>query len=286
MFRGEETKTSPSFQLTPSIDTTVGRIEQKLSKLKSEKEKALVFFLTAGFPTLDATVDIAIALEQGGADMLEIGMPFSDPLADGPAIQESSALAIKNGVTLSFILEAVKSIRSRSSIPLVLMGYLNPILRFGEEKFFTSAAEAGVDGVILPELPFEEIGRYKSLVNESGLSQILLVTPTTSQDRIRKIDAASCGFLYCVSTTGVTGSDHHSNIPKYLETIGANARKNPLLVGFGISTPDDAATIARSADGVIIGSALIRHLSHTTEPSEITNWARGFRSAIDSYRQI
>lgn len=260
----------------------MGRIEEQLSSLKSKKKKALVFFLTAGFPKLGSTVEIAAALERGGADILEIGMPFSDPLADGPAIQESSNIAIKNGVTLQSILDTVRAIRAESDIPLVLMGYLNPILRFGENDFFPMAAKAGVDGIILPELPFEETSRFKSLIDAGGLSHILLVTPTTAPDRIRNIDAASGGFLYCVSTTGVTGSVHRSNIGDYLKVVRTNAPKNPLLVGFGISTPDDAAAIAQSADGIIIGSALIRQISRGANPSELAEWVRGFRTAVDS----
>jgi len=260
----------------------VGRIEEKLSSLKKEKKKALVFFLTAGYPKLDSTEELALALTQGGADILEIGMPFSDPLADGPAIQESSNIAIKNGVTLQSVLDNVHAIRSKTNIPIVLMGYLNPILRFGEKDFFQMAARAGVDGVILPELPFEETPRYKSLIDGSGLSQILLVTPTTSPERIRSIDSASNGFLYCVSTTGVTGSEHRANISNYLQIVRKNAPKNPLLVGFGISTPQDAASIAMAADGVIIGSALIRQISSGIIPDDLTKWVQEFRHAIDT----
>jgi tryptophan synthase alpha chain len=259
----------------------VGRIEVKLSSLKKEKKKALVFFLTAGYPKIDSTEEICLALERGGADIIEIGMPFSDPLADGPAIQASSDIAIKNGVTLQAVLDTVRAIRNKSNIPLVLMGYLNPILRFGEKNFFPMAAKAGVDGIILPELPFEETSRFKSLIGGGGLSQILLVTPTTSPERIQKIDSASSGFLYCVSTTGVTGSDHRSDIGEYLAVVRQNAPKNPLLVGFGISTPFDAASITKSADGVIIGSALIRRISTGGTSEDLTDWALGFRRAID-----
>jgi tryptophan synthase alpha chain len=262
----------------------VGRIENKLSGLQKEKKKALVFFLTAGFPKHDSTEVLATALEQGGADMLEIGMPFSDPLADGPAIQESSSVAIKNGVTLQTVLDTVRAIRKKSGIPLVLMGYLNPILRFGEAKFFAKAADAGVDGIILPELPFEETDRFKSLIDGNGLSQILLVTPTTSPERIRNIDAASRGFLYCVSTTGVTGSGRRSNIKSYLATLRQHAQRNPLLVGFGISTPQDAASIATSADGVIIGSALIRRIAGAGNSDNLTTWTQEFRTSLDSLR--
>ncbi len=273
----------PSSHRTSGV-IDVGRVENKLSGFQKQKKKALVFFLTAGFPRLDSTVELALALERGGADMLEIGMPFSDPLADGPVIQESSAVAIKNGVTLQSVLHTVWAIRKKSDIPLVLMGYLNPILQSGEEKCFAKAAEAGVDGIILPELPFEETGRFKSLMDSSGLSQILLVTPTTSPERIRNIDAASSGFLYCVSTTGVTGGRHRTDIHSYLTSLRQHAQKNPLLVGFGISTPQDAASIAAAADGVIIGSALIRQIAGSATSDQLEAWTREFRTALDSLR--
>jgi tryptophan synthase alpha chain len=258
----------------------VGRIEQKLADLRKGKKKALVFFLTAGFPEQDSTEGIAAALEQGGADILEIGMPFSDPLADGPVIQHSSAVALNNGVTLDCIFKSVAAIRSRSSIPLVLMGYLNPIMEYGPEKFFSQARASGADGIILPELPLEEVHRFKNLVESNRLSQILLVTPTTPPDRIRQIDSASSGFLYCVSTTGVTGSGHRSNIRAYLDIVRRNATKNPLLVGFGISTPEDASGIAESADGVIVGSALLRLLGQKCSPADLAKWVRDFRESL------
>ncbi len=258
----------------------MGRIEQKLAELKLAKKKALVFFVTAGFPDIDSTPEIAEALESGGADVLEIGMPFSDPLADGPVIQQSSAVAIRNGVTLETIFNTMQSIRKRSSIPLVLMGYLNPIVEYGPEKFFARAEQCGVDGIILPELPLEEVGRFAKIITSHGISQILLVTPTTTPERIRRIDAASSGFLYCVSTTGVTGSGPKNDVSGYLEIVRHNATKNPLLVGFGISTPEDAKTIARAADGVIIGSALLRKLADHIGRDELVRWVGSFRTSL------
>lgn len=262
----------------------MGRIEQKLAALKRAKKKALVFFLTAGFPERNSTESIAESLEQGGADILEIGMPFSDPLADGPVIQHSSSVALKNGITLDAIFAIIDAIRSKSTIPLVLMGYLNPIMEYGPEKFFTKAAKIGVDGIILPELPLEEAGRFKKTVDANGLSQILLVTPTTSAERIRNIDAASNGFLYCVSMTGVTGSDRRTDIQSYLTTVRHHASRNPLLVGFGISAPQDASAVAANVDGVIIGSALIRKISGSAAPGQLRAWTQEFRTALDSLR--
>jgi tryptophan synthase alpha chain len=260
----------------------VGRIEDTLARLKQERKKALVFFVTAGFPERDATVGIAASLEQGGANMIELGMPFSDPLADGPVIQHSSEVALHNGVTLETIFETVRQIRSGSAIPLILMGYLNPIMGFGIDKFFTKAAESGVDGIILPEVPLEEIQRFSEQIASRRLSQILLVTPTTSADRIRRIDAASNGFLYCVSTAGVTGTDRKTDIKTYLDRVRQHTSKNPLLVGFGISSPDDAASVAKASDGVIIGSSLIRQLEKRPSATALRDWTRGFRSAVDS----
>jgi tryptophan synthase alpha chain len=259
----------------------VGRIEDTLGRLKREEKKALVFFVTAGFPEKDSTAGIVATLQEGGADMVELGMPFSDPLADGPVIQHSSEVALTNGVTLESILESVARIRSSSDIPLILMGYLNPIMGFGVETFFSKAAESGVDGIILPELPLEEVQRFKDLIASNRLSQILLVTPTTSKDRIERIDAASSGFLYCVSTTGVTGTSRKTDIGRYLERLRQSTFRNPLLVGFGIATPEDAAAVACVSDGVIIGSALIRQLDKKPTADQLRVWARSFRTALD-----
>ena len=184
----------------------MNRITQRLDELRRAKKKALTLFLTAGFPKPASTPDLALALERAGADMMELGMPFSDPLADGPVIQDCSAVATRNGVTLDGIFQMVRDIRSQSNIPLILMGYVNPVLRYGIGKFFSSAAQAGVDGVILPEVPLEETTRFQEAIGKNDLSNILLVSPTTSQERIEQIDAVSSGFVYCVSTTGVTSS--------------------------------------------------------------------------------
>ncbi len=259
----------------------MGNIENKLAILRKSRKKALVYFITAGYPKLDSTPDIARSLEDGGADMIEIGMPFSDPLADGPVIQHSSTVAIQNGITMDKVLESVRTIRSRSSIPLILMGYLNPIMRFGTDKFFLEASEAGVDGIILPELPLEEIHRFKDQFQANSLSEILLVTPTTSQERIAEIDNAACGFLYCVSTAGVTGTSRTTDLKSYLKRVREQTSKNALLVGFGISAPDDAATVASVSDGVIIGSALIRQIDKNPSLQELRSWTSGFRKALD-----
>jgi tryptophan synthase alpha chain len=258
----------------------MNRITEKLQSLSARKEKALVCFLTAGFPTIDATVPLVLEIEKCGADIIELGMPFSDPLADGPVIQHSSQVALSQGITLDKILSHVKIIRQSSEIPMVLMGYLNPILAYGAEKFFHAAAKAGVDGMILPELPFEESNRYKSILEGIGLVNILLVTPTTPPERIVIIDRASRGFLYCVSSTGVTGSSNKMLSGSYIGIVKNNAKKNPVLVGFGIKTPADAHRIAQSADGVIVGSALVQRIAGGESMKEIGVWVRQLKEAM------
>jgi tryptophan synthase alpha chain len=258
----------------------MNRITERLQLLSARKEKALVCFLTAGFPTIGATIPLVLGIEKGGADIIELGMPFSDPLAEGPIIQRSSQVALNHGMTLDKILSYVKTIRQSSDIPLVLMGYLNPILAYGAEKFFTAAAGAGVDGVILPELPFEESKRYKSNFENSGLANIILVTPTTPPNRIAMIDRASEGFLYCVSTTGVTGSDVRSTSISYINNVKKSAKKNPVLVGFGIKTPEDASRIAQYADGVIVGSALVQRIARGDSTRKISDWVRELKEVL------
>ena len=258
----------------------MNRIAEKLQSLSARKEKALVCFLTSGFPTTGATVPLVLEIGKGGADIIELGMPFSDPLADGPIIQRSSQVALSQGITLDKILSHVKTIRQSSEIPLVLMGYLNPILAYGAEKFFKAAASTGVDGIILPELPFEESNRYKSILDGIGLANILLVTPTTPPKRIVMIDRASSGFLYCVSSTGVTGSANKKLSSSYVSTVKKYAKNNSVLVGFGIKTPADAHRIAQSADGVIVGSALIQRIAKEDSIKEIGTWVRQLKEAL------
>jgi tryptophan synthase alpha chain len=258
----------------------MGRIENRLALLKARSEKALALFITGGYPNLHSAATLVPVLEEGGADIIEIGMPFSDPLADGPVIQESSSVALANGAHLQSILEDVAEIRSSSDIPIVLMGYLNPIVSYGAKSFFSLAARCGADGIILPELPLEEAGRFSEECTSSGLSQVLLVTPTTSPDRITSIDEASRGFVYCVSTTGVTGIAGRNSPREYFGNVRRLVRRNPLLVGFGISTPEAARQLSRDADGVIIGSALIRKINESVSPDELQAWVRSIKEAL------
>jgi tryptophan synthase alpha chain len=257
----------------------MNRITEKLQLLRQRDEKALALFLTAGYPTRNATVDLVLALEKAGADIIELGMPFSDPLADGSVIQQASAISLRNGVTLESILEDVRTIRKKSVLPIVLMGYMNPILRYEPGRFFRSAASAGADGIIIPELPLEESGSYSQLIASAGLAHIHLVAPTTSTERIRRIDNVSSGFLYCVSVTGVTGIEGSIVSEEYLRRVKLIARKNPVLVGFGIHSEADVKRCARLADGVIVGSALLRRL--TIEPQkETAEWVLSLKNAL------
>ncbi len=257
----------------------MNRLNTVMRKLHEDHGKALALFLTAGYPSTDFTVPFVLDCERAGADVIEIGMPFSDPIADGPVIQHCSRVALRNGVTLASILRMVSVIRNTSSIPLVLMGYMNPILRYGVEEFFRDAARAGIDGIILPEIPLEEAWRVRSALENAGLSFINLVTPTTPPERILLIDSGSTGFLYCVSTTGVTGGKSSRPPADYLAGVKRVASRNPVLVGFGISGPDDVRRYAPFVDGVIVGSALLSRFGR--EPvSETIKWVRSLKAAL------
>jgi tryptophan synthase alpha chain len=263
---------------------TSSRIQDRLAGLKKIRKKALVIFATAGFPAGDSTVEVVMSLAEAGVDIIELGMPFSDPIADGPVIQASSASALRNGITLEGILGAVSKVRTTSQIPLVLMGYLNPIMAYGTEKFFRDAAGAGVDGVILPEIPLEEAPRFSDLLRNNGLAQILLVTPTTPDGRMQAIDSASSGFVYCVSSTGVTGSGKYIGLAQYVRRAKGAMRHNPLLVGFGIQSVEDARAASEHADGVIVGSAYLQRLQKGQSVMEAASWVRTLRAGLDSPR--
>jgi len=260
----------------------MNRITATLSSLRDRGEKALALFLTAGFPRINSTPALVLKLEKAGADIIELGMPFSDPLADGPVIQAASEVALKNGVTLKRLLADVRRIRTKSGIPIVLMGYLNPILAYGAERFFADAAHSGVDGVILPEVPLEEVSRFKETLSIHGLANILLVTPTSSFERIEAIDAASEGFLYCVSATGVTGMKGHRASEGYIKNVKLYAHRNPVLVGFGISSPADAKAMAKDADGIIVGSALVKRFASGQPQAHTMQWVRRIKEAIQA----
>lgn len=242
-------------------------MENRIDRLfKSKTQKVLSVFYTAGFPALEDTVSIARHLEEAGADLIEIGIPFSDPVADGPIIQASSKTAIDNGMTVKRLLEQVREIRKDVTLPIVLMGYLNPVLQYGVERFFREAAASGVDGLILPDLPLEEFhSEYKDLAQSLNLNVIFLVSPTTPEDRIRMIDELSSGFVYAVSSSGTTGarSGFSSDQEQYFQRLKSLNLKNPVLIGFGIADLYTFSKACEFASGAIVGSAFINLLKQS-----------------------
>ncbi len=237
----------------------MGRIEKKFGELKQRGEAALIPFVTAGDPDLGTTLDILTALEKGGADIIELGIPFSDPTADGPTIQRSSQRALKNNLSLPKIFSLVKKFRRRSELPLVLFGYFNPFFRYGLENSCRRAAAVGVDGLLCVDLPPEECGELKQWSEVFGLDVIFLLSPTSGPDRIRQAARKGSGFIYYVSVTGVTGA-RRSLDGKLRGRVLAVRRATslPVGVGFGISTPGQAAWIAQFADAAVVGSALVQ----------------------------
>ena len=236
----------------------------RLTERLSAEGKILSIYATAGFPQLKDTLQVLKELENTGVDLIEIGMPFSDPLADGPTIQESSTKALMNGMTTELLFEQLKEIRNHLSIPLILMGYFNPVLQFGVEKFLKKAAEIGIDGVILPDLPLEVYEReYKDLFEAYGLSMIFLITPQTPERRIRQIEKASTSFIYMVSTSSTTGAQEGFNQEsmEYFKRIEAMNLQVPTVVGFGISNASSYHQATSHSKGAIIGSAFIKVLS-------------------------
>ena len=239
-------------------------IQNRINQLfRDKKSPILSVYFTAGYPGLQDTVPILLELGKNGADLVEIGMPFSDPVADGPVIQQASHAALANGMTLKILFEQLKDIRKQVTIPLILMGYLNPILRFGVEDFCRKCAETGIDGLILPELPlriFQE--EFKPVFDRYGLHNILLITPQTSEERLREIDEASNAFIYMVSASATTGIKQHAADFQldYFERIRQAGLKNPRLIGFGISNRETFEQACRYARGAIIGSAFIKAL--------------------------
>ena len=241
------------FALKPKI---MNRINQKLQ----EDKKLLSIYLTAGFPQLKDTISIIQELEKNGVDMIEIGLPFSDPLADGPTIQESSTIAIENGMTTSLLFEQLKDIRESVQIPLIIMGYFNPIMQFGMEKFCQKCAEVGIDGLIIPDLPlFVYETEYKAIFEKYNLKNIFLITPQTSSERIQQIDSISDSFIYMVSSAAVTGSQSGfvAEQMDYFEGISALNLKNPQIIGFGIKDKETFQQATKHQKGAIIGSAFI-----------------------------
>ena len=238
----------------------MNRINQKLN----EDHKLLSIYFTAGYPNTNDTATIIESLEKSGVDMLEIGLPFSDPLADGPTIQASSTEALKNGMTSELLFEQLKDIRKTVSIPLIIMGYFNPMLQYGVEAFCKKCQDVGIDGLIIPDLPVDVYNDdYKAIFEKYGLINVLLITPQTSDERIRYIDSVSNGFIYMVSSASVTGSSSGfgEEQTNYFKRIADMKLKNPQIVGFGISDNETFTQATQYAKGAIIGSAFIKHIT-------------------------
>jgi tryptophan synthase alpha chain len=239
----------------------MNRIDAKFADLRRVNKKAFIVYLTAGYPSLAVTEELVRALGTAGADIIELGVPFSDPMADGPTIQASSQQALAQGVTLTKILASVRKARQETDIPLVLMTYYNPVFHFGEERFVHEAGQAGVDGVIIPDLPPEEAAVLIRAARKEDMATIFFLAPTTTPRRMRKIMEASTGFIYYVSVTGVTGARQHlpAQMLAHIKKV-KGLTSLPVCAGFGISTPEQVAHVARVADGVIVGSAVIKEI--------------------------
>jgi tryptophan synthase alpha chain len=245
----------------------------RLKKLFNTKSsKVLNVYCTAGYPALDSTLPIIAALEKNGADLVELGMPYSDPLADGPVIQESGARALENGMSIEVLFDQLKSLRATSNIPVVLMGYMNPVLQYGFEKFCAAAAAVGVDGLILPDMPaYEFEATYGNIVKKHGLDFIFLVTPETSTERIVYLDSLSSGFLYAVSASATTGSAlNFDAVDTYLQKLKQMRLINPILVGFGVKDAASFELASRHTAGAIIGSAYIKALENSVDVTSTT----------------
>jgi len=240
------------------------RLPDAFEAAQARGEKAMGLFLTDGFPEPEATVPLLHALDRGGADFIELGMPFSDPLAEGRPIQRASARALEAGVTMADTFDRVKRFRAESDTPLLLMGYVNPVLRYGMNAFCRDAATAGVDGLILPDMPPEESDSLRTAAREQNVDLVFLIAPNSSDERIRTVDECATGFVYAVSVTGLTGSDLDDapTVDAYLERAQNLVTQNPLLVGFGIKSHEDAMQLSRHTDGFIVGSALITAISN------------------------
>lgn len=261
----------------------MNRIDRKFDELKQQGRKALITFVTAGDPDLDTTIDLVLAMEKGGADIVELGVPFSDPVAEGPVIQEASLRSLQNGTTLVKIFEMVKKLRQKTDMPLLLMMYVNTIFRFGTQRFFDLCVECGIDGVIVPDLPFEERDEIKGFADAVGVYSISLVAPT-SHERIKMIAEAGKGFLYCVSSTGVTGvRDRFST--DFQEFFDAIERYTavPAAVGFGIATPEQAKVMKQYCEGVIVGSAIVEKVAEygTKAAEPVGSLVASLRKALD-----
>lgn len=260
----------------------MSRIAETFARLRSRRRRALIPFVVAGDPSLDGTLQIVRVLAAAGADLIELGVPFSDPIADGPINQRASQRALANGVTLGGVLALARRIRGEINLPLVLLSYYNPVFQYGLARFCPDAVDAGVDGVVIPDLPPDESDELQAAARPAGLDIICLIAPTSTDERVRLVASKATGFIYCVSLTGVTGiRDRLSeDVEGVVRRIKA-ATPVPVCVGFGVSTPEQARQVAEVADGVIVGSALVSLLESDGTPARLGRFVGELRRAID-----
>jgi tryptophan synthase alpha chain len=257
------------------------RIQSLFDRLKAERRAALVAYITAGDPTPERTPALVAALERGGADLIELGVPFSDPIADGPVIQRGSDRALKAGTTVARVLEIARQIRARSEAPLLLFTYLNPVMRYGLEKLSRDAKVAGIDGCLLTDVSVEEAENYVAVMRSAGLDTVFLAAPTSTQARLKLVAKYSTGFVYLVSRTGVTGE--RQALSEALEPLIQRMRvatSLPLAAGFGISTPQQASAVAKMADAVVVGSAIVRLIEQNASEVGLEAYARSLRNGM------
>ena len=264
------------------------KLDRTFEQLRQRGEKALIAYVMAGDPSLKDTEQLVVELEQAGADIIELGVPFSDPIADGPVIQQAAERALRSGTTLRSILSMVTRLRARTKIPLVLMAYYNNIHAFGPERFCQEAAQAGIDGLILPDMPPDEAGPLKGPAAAAGLPLIFLLAPTSTAARRAFVARQSQGFVYYVSLTGITGAKlrNVADVGKNVEKI-RKITHVPVAVGFGVATPEDAANVAAIADGVIVGSAIVKLIAaHRQNPEMVKHVAEFVRSLKTAMRSV
>lgn len=257
----------------------MSRIGKRFRAIQKKQGKAFIPYIMAGDPSLARTRELVKILEDCGADIIELGVPFSDPLADGPTIQQAAQRALKQGVTLASVIDFVADLRKTTQIPLVIMTYYNLIFKYGDERFIRDATAAGIDGMIIPDLPPDEAGDIMGYAHSAGFDIIFLLAPTSTPQRIRKVARASGGFIYYVSITGITGNrlTLDPEVGRHIADI-RQAGKKPVAIGFGVSTPEEAAAVAGYADGVIVGSAIVKRVNDSDE--ELRSYLSSLRGAI------
>ncbi|GIV19906.1 MAG: tryptophan synthase alpha chain [Armatimonadota bacterium] len=264
----------------------MSRIAERFAALRVRHEGALVVFLTAGDPNPELSEQLVLTVAEAGADVIEIGIPFSDPLADGPTIQASTFRALQQGMTPIRVLEMVARVRQQSDIPLVVMTYFNPVWQMGVERFAREASEAGVDGVIMTDMPPEEAGEWHPVARRYGLDTIFLVAPTSTEERRKLVAQKSSGFVYCVSRTGVTGARQHlpEEVPRMLQAM-RQVTNLPLCVGFGISRPEHVRAVCQMADGAVVGSAVVSLVEHEATCGDTEALLRSVRVFVHSLKE-